>query len=77
MIYNEKGTSFYDGDWIDNKKFGWGIRNYPSGNVYVGMWVNDKRHGVGTMRWFDKNQIYNGQWDNGVQVTLLNSNKSN
>lgn len=32
------------------------------------MWVNDIRHGEGTMRWFDKNQVYTGQWENGVQV---------
>ena len=31
MIYDSEGTSFYEGDWIDNKKFGWGIRHYPSG----------------------------------------------
>lgn len=34
------------------------------------MWVNDIRHGEGTMRWFDKNQVYTGQWENGIQVRL-------
>ena len=38
------------------------------------MWVNDVRHGEGTMRWFDKNQTYTGQWENGVQVTLKKIN---
>ena len=33
MIYNEDGTSYYEGDWVDNRKFGWGIRHYPSGNL--------------------------------------------
>jgi hypothetical protein len=34
------------------------------------MWVNDIRHGEGTMRWFDKNQSYIGQWENGIQNGL-------
>ena len=71
MIYDREGLSYYEGDWINNKKFGYGIRRYPSGNIYEGMWVNDVRHGEGTMRWFDKNQIYAGQWENGVQVRDL------
>lgn len=70
MIYNVDGTSFYEGDWVNNRKFGWGIRHYSSGNIYEGMWVNDIRHGEGTMKWFDKNQIYTGQWENGVQNGL-------
>jgi hypothetical protein len=31
MVFNEEGTSFYEGDWLDNKKYGWGVRRYPSG----------------------------------------------
>lgn len=70
MIYDYRGLSYYEGDWINNKKFGWGIRHYPSGNIYEGMWVNDVRHGEGTMKWFDKNQTYIGQWENGIQNGL-------
>ena len=76
MIYDKEGQSYYEGDWINNKKFGYGIRRYASGNIYEGMWVNDVRHGEGTMRWFDKNQIYAGQWENGVQVRLKARQKS-
>lgn len=72
MIYDAEGLSYYEGDWINNQKFGWGIRHYPSGNTYEGMWVSDVRHGEGTMRWFDKNQTYSGQWENGIQVILKN-----
>ena len=31
MIYDSEGISMYEGDWIDNRKFGWGVRHYPSG----------------------------------------------
>jgi hypothetical protein len=72
MIYDTEGLSYYEGDWINNQKFGWGIRHYPSGNTYEGMWVSDVRHGEGTMRWFDKNQTYTGQWENGIQVIEFN-----
>ena len=70
MIYDDEGLTYYEGDWINNKKFGWGVRHYASGNIYEGMWINDVRHGEGTMRWFDKNQIYTGQWENGLQVFM-------
>lgn len=31
MIFDFEGKSFYEGDWINNKKFGWGIFHYASG----------------------------------------------
>lgn len=70
MDYNEDGTSFYEGDWTNNIKHGWGTRQYPSGNVYQGMWYNNMRHGEGTMRWLDRDQMYTGQWENGTQVRI-------
>ena len=49
--------------------FIYAIKN-KKGNIYEGMWINDIRHGEGTMRWFDKNQTYTGQWENGIQVKI-------
>ena len=71
MEYDSKGKSFYDGDWVNNVRHGWGTRQYPSGNMYQGMWFNNVRHGEGTMKWVDKDQIYTGQWENGIQVFVL------
>ena len=68
MDYDSEGLSFYEGDWVDNIRHGWGTRCYPSGNVYQGLWFNDVRHGEGTMRWLDTDQMYTGQWEKGVQV---------
>lgn len=68
MEYDSEGKSFYDGDWVNNVKHGWGTRQYPTGNAYQGMWFNNVRHGEGTMKWHDKNQIYTGNWENGIQV---------
>lgn len=68
MDYDSEGKSFYDGDWVNNVKHGWGTRQYASGNIYKGMWFNNCRHGEGTMNWMDKDQIYTGNWENGIQV---------
>lgn len=32
MIYDVEGKSYYEGDWVNDKPFGWGIRRFPSGN---------------------------------------------
>ena len=68
MDYDAGGVSFFEGDWVENLKHGWGTRRYPSGNIYQGMWFNNMRHGEGNMRWLDRDQMYNGQWENGIQV---------
>ena len=71
MNYTEDGVSFYDGEWVNNIRHGLGVRQYPSQNIYQGMWFNNVRHGEGTMRWLDRDQMYNGQWENGTQVCKL------
>ncbi|XP_074867371.1 radial spoke head 10 homolog B [Carettochelys insculpta] len=67
IYYNCEGTSWYDGDWVNNIKEGWGIRCYKSGNIYEGQWAKNMRHGEGRMRWLTTNQEYTGQWVNGIQ----------
>ena len=68
MTYDSEGLSFYEGDWVNDVRHGWGTRQYTSGNVYQGLWFKNGRHGEGTMRWLDRDQMYSGQWENGVQV---------
>ena len=67
--YDSEGKSYYEGDFVKNVRHGWGVRQYPSGNLYKGMWFSNVRHGQGTMKWIDRNQIYTGQWENGIQVS--------
>ena len=71
MDYDSQGKSYYDGDLQKSVRHGWGVRQYPSANLYKGMWFNNVRHGQGTMKWVDRNQIYTGQWENGIQVSWL------
>ncbi|XP_061765072.1 radial spoke head 10 homolog B [Nerophis ophidion] len=67
VYYNQEETSWYKGDWIMNIREGWGIRSYPSGNIYFGEWRNNLRNGEGTMRWLNVGQLYIGNWRDGVQ----------
>ncbi len=68
MTYTADGSSFYDGEWVDNVRHGFGLRQYASQNVYEGTWWKNRRHGEGSMRWLDRNQMFTGQWHEGVQV---------
>ncbi|XP_060116930.1 radial spoke head 10 homolog B2-like [Heteronotia binoei] len=67
IYYNQEGSSWYEGDFVNNIKSGWGIRCYKSSNIYEGQWERDVRHGEGRMRWLTTNQEYTGQWVNGIQ----------
>ncbi|XP_073399170.1 radial spoke head 10 homolog B isoform X1 [Dendrobates tinctorius] len=67
IYYDTEGTSWYEGDWKRNRKEGWGVQRFPSGNIYEGQWKNDKFHGEGRMRWLSSNEEYVGQWEHGVQ----------
>lgn len=70
MDYDADGRSFYEGDWHDNLKHGWGIRQYESGNIYEGMWYKHQRQGEGKMIWRDRKggkEIFVGQWEAGIQ----------
>uniref|UniRef100_A0A8C6J566 Uncharacterized protein n=1 Tax=Melopsittacus undulatus TaxID=13146 RepID=A0A8C6J566_MELUD len=67
IYYDQKHTSWYSGDWVNDVKEGWGMRRYKSGNIYEGQWEKNVRHGKGRMRWLTVNQEYMGQWVHGIQ----------
>uniref|UniRef100_A0A2K5M850 Radial spoke head 10 homolog B n=1 Tax=Cercocebus atys TaxID=9531 RepID=A0A2K5M850_CERAT len=68
IYYNQEGTCWYKGDWVQNIKKSWGIRCYKSGNIYEGQWEDNMRHGEGRMRWLTANEEYTGPWERGLQV---------
>ncbi|XP_030868692.2 radial spoke head 10 homolog B2 isoform X2 [Gorilla gorilla gorilla] len=71
IYYNQEGTCWYEGDWVQNIKKGWGIRCYKSGNIYEGQWEDNMRHGQGRMRWLTTNEEYTGRWERGIQMRNL------
>ena len=56
----------YRGDFLNDKKWGYGVFNWTSGNIYKGNYRNDEREGFGEMLWTDGSS-YKGDWKNGIQ----------
>lgn len=55
----------YAGDWVNNKREGFGAQTWPSGNKYEGDWRANKRHGKGTLWVKIKGKLrkqYTGDW---------------
>ena len=38
----------YDGEYLEDKKYGVGTFYWPDGRKYIGHWKNGKQHGDGT-----------------------------
>jgi len=61
-----KGAS-YHGEWGNNRKHGYGVQIFPSGEKYEGQWGNGLRHGEGTF-WVPSGKaqrlrkVYVGGW---------------
>ena len=51
----------YEGDYALDRKNGWGVFEWESGNIYKGQYVDDERNGFGEMSWTD-GSIYRGLW---------------
>ena len=64
MIY--KSGAVYDGDWIENRKFGQGSYYYPQSNDYAikyeGTIQNGNYSGLGSLH-YKNGDIYKGQWE--------------
>jgi len=56
----------YEGTYLKDKKEGFGIFKWASGNIYRGQYKEDEREGIGEMRWVD-GSCYIGQWERGIQ----------
>jgi hypothetical protein len=56
---------FYEGDYKYDKKDGYGVFTWSSGNVYKGDYKEDERDGHGEMRWTD-GSCYIGAWVRGI-----------
>ncbi|VDM32884.1 unnamed protein product [Hydatigera taeniaeformis] len=54
-------NEFYEGEWYENKRSGWGRYYYKDGAMYEGEWLHDKRWGNGMLRLPNENR-YEGGW---------------
>ncbi len=49
LYFDEKCSTYYDGEWKNGMKHGTGVHKYQSGNMYQGEWVDNVRHGQGDL----------------------------
>eukprot|EP00826_Nyctotherus_ovalis_P065096 TRINITY_DN9560_c0_g1_i1.p1 TRINITY_DN9560_c0_g1~~TRINITY_DN9560_c0_g1_i1.p1 ORF type:complete len:260 (+),score=48.02 TRINITY_DN9560_c0_g1_i1:250-1029(+) len=56
----------YEGQYYKDKKHGFGIFKWATGNIYRGQYKADEREGIGEMKWTD-GSIYIGEWVAGIQ----------
>eukprot|EP00741_Cyanophora_paradoxa_P023162 tig00021571_g22372.t1 len=68
LYYDPEGKAYYRGEWQGDRKHGFGVMVYPSGNTYEGQWANDLKNGHGTMVWKASRERYTGEWKDGVQT---------
>ena len=62
MNFND--GSYYEGQWMNDKRNGHGIFYFSSGNVYQGYFVNNKKEGYGEFYYAKSQEYYKGYWMN-------------
>lgn len=66
---SDPNSDTYEGEYLDDKKHGFGEFKWASGGYYRGNYYNDLKTGYGEMYWQD-GSIYRGNWQNGIQNGL-------
>ena len=60
-----QGLTSYDGEYLDDKRNGFGVCYYKEGNInYVGSWINGKREGCGVGYRLSDGTMHAGKWSN-------------
>ena len=57
--------SSYEGDFLEGKMHGNGVRKYANGNIYTGQFQEDKAHGEGKLFKASDNSWKSGVWNMG------------
>eukprot|EP00033_Pygsuia_biforma_P001859 GCRY01002079.1.p1 GENE.GCRY01002079.1~~GCRY01002079.1.p1 ORF type:complete len:288 (+),score=62.01 GCRY01002079.1:123-986(+) len=57
---------FYEGDFNDDKLWGFGIEILPNMDRYEGLWVDNLKEGAGVYFYLSKAQRYDGEWREGI-----------
>ena len=58
----------YEGDYVNNKRQGYGKYIYADDSYYIGQWKNSSKHGRGTMYNSSGIIIKKGKWLNDVFI---------
>lgn len=55
----------YSGQWLGQRRHGFGVQNWPDGAAFKGQWENDCATGKGQFQ-HSNGDVYIGQWKNNV-----------
>jgi hypothetical protein len=73
---NGKGVEYYkdgagyDGDWVDDRKHGFGIAYLKDDfKTYEGEWSKGKKNGKG-IEYLTDGTKYEGDWSNGIKTGI-------
>lgn len=58
---------FYEGEYKEDKKDGYGVYRWSNGSVYEGSFKNDLKHGEGTIK-YNNGKIAHLCWKNGEVI---------
>ena len=66
LIIKKRGKNLYeyDGNFVENKKDGYGEITYSDEKSYKGEFKKDERHGTGSLV-INAQTYYTGQWESG------------
>lgn len=59
----------YEGEFVNGKMEGKGVKTWPNGNRYEGMWKNDLQHGAGIFYSKKTDKETPEEWRDGKQWT--------
>ena len=65
FIFKWKSGHFYEGNYKNGDKHGYGKMTWATGSVYKGNWENGVQHGYGKTTWASGN-VYEGNYKNGA-----------
>ena len=63
-LYDERGRSVYQGNWLNGKRSGKGTAWLADGIIYSGNWIDDQQDGQGTYL-FSTGEEYQGNFLKG------------
>ena len=66
FIFHFAGGEFYEGNYENNLRNGYGKMTWSSGGVYEGNWKNGVQNGFGKKTWSD-GSVYEGNYENNLR----------
>lgn len=65
ILRHPDGQIYFDGNYSDGEKEGYGVETYLDGIAYKGMWKNGKKNGEGIVIYPD-NRSFSGEFNNDI-----------